>query len=338
MAYRAGDDRNPQGAGQYEVSDGDTEADYWFARMRAPHSAADEAEFEVWRADPDNAEAYALAEDNWVLTHGVPPEYLAAHRKSAAAPAPARSNARWALAAALLLAVSLAFGWVLLGNRGSESVVAGNESGEIRLEDGTRVVLSDGARIETKYSPGERRIFLSGGRARFVVAHDSARPFRVEAGGSETTALGTIFEVDLTGRRPIVHLIEGSVEVRASSTPLAPLRLRPGQRAAVGNDAPVLIETKPAGETVTMDNPAGKGAGPNLLVAESLPLGDVINHANRVGGAKIELADMKIGGRLVSGRFDVSDARSLARQLAAALDLDVKVQAGGYVLMPKIAD
>lgn len=316
----------------------ETEADYWFARMRAPHSDADQVEFEAWRADPDNAEAYALAEDNWVLSDGVPPEYLAAHRKAADAPAPPATNARWALAAALLLAVSLAFGWVLFGNRGSEPIVAGNESGEMRLEDGTRVTLTDGARIEAKYSLEERRIYLSGGRARFEVAHDSARPFRVEAGGSETTALGTVFEVDLTGRLPVVHLIEGSVEVRATTKPQAPIRLRPGQRAAIENEAPVLIETEPAGQTATMVNPVGKVAGPNLLLAEGLPLGAVIDRANRAGGAKIELGDTAIGARLVSGRFDISDARALARQLAAALDLDVKEQAGGYVLMPKIAN
>lgn len=318
------------------MSDRDTEADHWFARMRAPHSPADQAEFGAWRSDPANAEAYALAEENWLLTAGVAPEHLAAHRKAAAAPA-AATDRRWALAAALLLAVSLAFGWALLGNRGTEPIVAGNDSGELRLEDGTRVVLMDGARIDTKYSPGERRIFLSGGRARFLVAHDSGRPFRVEAGASETTALGTVFEVDLTGPRPIIHLVEGSVEVRAAANPRSPLRLRPGQRAAVEDGSPILIETRPAGETVAMINPVGKGDEPNILVADGLPLDAVIDRANRVGSAKIRLADTAIGGRLVSGRFDVSDARSLARQLAAALDLDVEEQAGGYLLLPKIA-
>lgn len=318
------------------MSDRDTEADTWFARIRAPHTAADEAEFEAWRADPENAEAYDLAEENWLLTAGVAPEYLAAHRKAAVPPAPAARNGRWALAAALLLAVSLAFGWVLLGNRGSEPIVAGNESGELRLEDGTRVALMDGARIDTQYSPGERRVILRGGRARFSVAHDTARPFRVEAGGSETTALGTIFEVDLTGARPVVHLVEGSVEIRATAKPGIPLRLRPGQRAAVEKDAPILIETGPAGETVTLVNPVSEGDEASLLVADGLPLGAVVDRANRVGSTKIRLADTAIGGRLVSGRFDVSDARSLARQLAAALDLDVEAQAGGYVLMPKM--
>jgi len=318
------------------VSDRDTEAAHWFARMRTPGAEADRAEFDAWHADPENAEAYANAKEDWLITGGVAEEHLAAHRQVPSKATPP-SRAHWAVAAALVLAISLAFAWVLLGNRGAEPIVADNATGELVLEDGTRVALTDGARVEAEFTSGERRVHLVGGRARFTVAHDSARPFRVEAAGSETTALGTIFEIDLTGRRPVVHLVEGSVEVRATANPQAPLRLRPGQRAAVEKDAPMLIEAKPAGETVTMTIPVGQAEGPNLLLAEGLPLGAVIDRANRVSSARIELADPAIGGQLVSGRFDVSNSRSLARQLAAALDLDLKEQAGRYVLMPKIA-
>lgn len=319
------------------MSDRDTEAAHWFARMRTPGAEADRAEFDAWHADPENAEAYANAKEDWLITGGVAEEHLAAHRQVPSKATPP-SRAHWALAAALVLAISLAFAWVLLDNRGAEPIVADNATGELVLEDGTRVALTDGAHVEAKFAPGERRVLLVGGRARFTVAHDSARPFRVEAAGSETTALGTIFEIDLTGRRPVVHLVEGSVEVRATANPQAPLRLRPGQRAAVEKDAPMLIETKTAGDTVTMTIPVGEAEGPNLLLAEGLPLGAVIDRANRVNSAKIGLADPAIGGHLVSGRFDVSNARSLARQLAAALDLDLKEQAGSYVLMPKIAN
>lgn len=319
------------------MSDRDTEAAHWFARMRTPDAEADRAEFDAWHSDPENAEAYANAKEDWLVTGGVAEEHLAAHRRVPSKATPP-SRTHWALAAALVLAISLAFAWVLLGNGGTDPIVADNATGEVVLEDGTRVALMDGARVEAKFAPGERRVLLVGGRARFTVAHDSARPFRGEAAGSETTALGTIFEIDLTGRRPVVHLVEGSVEVRATANPQAPLRLRPGQRAAIEEDAPVLIETKPTGETVTMDNPVGEAEGSNLLLAEGLPLGAVIDRANRANSAQIGLADTAIGGRLVSGRFDVSDARSLARQLAAALDLDLKEQPGRYVLMPKIAN
>jgi transmembrane sensor len=317
------------------VSDRDTEAATWFARMRASDADTARAEFEAWHADPENAEAYAAAEEDWLITGGVADEHFAAHRQvSSGSTTPSRAH--WALAAALVIAISLAFAWMQLGNGGTDPVVADNSTGEVVLEDGTRVALMDGARVEARFTSGERRVHLVGGRARFTVAHDSARPFRVEAAGSETTALGTIFEIDLTGRRPVVHLVEGSVEVRATAKRHAPLRLRPGQRAAVENDAPILIESKPGGETAAVDDPASGSDRPELLLAEGLPLGAVIDRANRVSSVKIGLADPTIGGRLVSGRFDVSDARSLARQLAAALDLHVQEQPGRYVLLPKI--
>lgn len=316
------------------MSDRDTEAAYWFARMRAPDADGDKADFEAWRAEPENAAAYARAEDNWLLVGGVAPEHLAAHR--AAAATPRRSSAQWALAAALVLALSLGFAWIFLGNRSSEPIVAENSTGEMVLEDGTRVALMDGAKIDPKYSRGERRVILTGGRARFTVAHDATRPFRVEAAGSETTALGTIFEVDLRGREPVIHLVEGSVEIRSTAMPRAPLLLRPGQRATVATDGPKLIEPAASSAPVAMAPPVGSPEPPSLLVADNLPLGAVIDRANRVNAAKIEIADAASGNRLVSGRFDVADAGSLARKLAAALDLEVEDRGDSYLLKAKI--
>ena len=60
----------------------------------------------------------------------------------------------------------------------------------------------------------KRQVVMTGGRARFTVAHDASRPFRVVAGGSEIVALGTCLlytsdaaharsSVDLGGR-PII--------------------------------------------------------------------------------------------------------------------------------------
>lgn len=316
------------------MSDRDAEAAQWFARMRAPDADADRAAFEAWRADPNNAEAYARAEEDWLLTAGVAPEYLAAHRKAADKPSFTRTH--WALAASLVLAISLAFAWILLGNRGAEPIVAENTTGEVVLEDGTRVALMDGATIDADFGKSERRVALSGGRARFTVAHDAARPFRVIAAGSETTALGTIFEVDLTGREPVINLIEGTVEVRAASKRLPLLRLRPGQRAAVAVDGPKLIEPAAGSEPIAMASPVVAAGADSLLIADNLPLGAVLDRANRINAAKIELADASLGGRPISGRFEVADAGSLARKLAVALDLDVEQRGDGYVLKAKI--
>lgn len=316
------------------MSDRDAEAAHWFARMRAPDAEAYRPEFEAWRAGPENAEAYARAEEDWLITAGVAPEYIAVHRKSHGKPA--LSRAHWALAASFILAISVAFAWVILGNHGGEPIVAENATGEIVLEDGTRIALMDGAKLEPNFSRSERRVTLAGGRARFTVAHDAARPFRVEAAGSETTALGTIFEVDLTGREPVIHLVEGSVEIRGNASSGAPLRLRPGQRATVANDGPKLVGTPATGDTVSMSSPVAGTDAASVLNAENLPLSAVVDRANRVNIAKIELAEPAIGNRTVSGKFDVVDAASLARKLAVALDLLVEERGGTYILKAKI--
>lgn len=311
------------------MSDRDSEAGDWFARMRSPSADAARADFEAWRADPDNAAAYARAERDWLLVGGASPEVVDKHRHVPAQPG--RSHTRWALAAALLLALSLPFAWTVMGQRGDAPVVADIGSGELILEDGTRVSLMDGATLRHAFGPKERRIFLSGGRARFTVAHDSARPFRVEGGGSETTALGTIFEVDLTGATPIVQLIEGSVEVRAAAKPERPLRLHPGERAAVTVEGPERVGGL-SPEQLPMQSPVRENGSNSVLLADELPLAAVLDRANRVNGTKIEVAEAALAGRLVSGRFDVSDARSLSRKLAAALDLVVVERAGAYIL------
>lgn len=315
------------------MSDRDSEAAHWFARMRASSAEADRAEFEAWRADPDNAAAYARAEDDWLLVGEASPEAIAVHRT--AQTAPEQSNARWALAAALVLALTLGFAWMFLGHGGAEPVVADSRTGEVILDDGTRVALMDGARIEHRYDARERRVMLVGGRARFTVAHDPSRPFRVTAAGSETTALGTIFEIDLRGVQPIVHLVKGSVEVRASARPDEPVLLHPGDRVTVTADGPHVARAE-GSAAVSMQSPVSDGASATLLIADELPLGAVLDRANRVNALQIEVADPALAGRPVSGRFDVSDAASLSRKLAAALNLAVEDRAGHLVLKAKI--
>ncbi|WP_422062387.1 FecR family protein [Sphingopyxis sp.] len=238
-----------------------------------------------------------------------------------------------------MLALSLGFAWIFLGQRGGEPVVAENATGEVVLEDGTRVALMDGAKFERRFGPNERRVILTGGRARFTVAHDASRPFRVEADGSLTTALGTVFEVDLTGAAPIIHLVEGSVEIGATQGPAAALRLRPGQRATVADNRPQLLRSPSREQETVMTSPVPvpvpDKSPESLLIADKLPLGAVIDRANRVNAVQIELADTALAAKPISGTFDVADARSLSRKLGVAFDLDVQESGGRFILRPK---
>ena len=295
------------------------EATAWLDKMMGADARLHQAEFEEWLAKPANAAAYQEARDSWEFAGGMSRARIEADvRADAAAGEP--GSRRWAFATIMAAAIALGFAWYLIGGNSNEPLVAANSTqGEERLADGTRVTLMNGARIETRFSDGERRVTLHGGRARFEVAHGASRPFLVEAGDSLTRALGTIFEVDLQNDVPRIALIAGSVEVRRLEGGKT-LRLRPGERAEVRSTGPQPVEPEQASA------PAAK------LWAEKLPLGAILDRANREHGVQIRLADPALASLQVTGRFDMTSAEALARTLAAALDLDVETGPEGPVL------
>ena len=293
------------------MSSVEREAAEWAVRMRGTPTEADREAFERWYAKPGNAEAFAMSEDDVALAR-------TGSRSRIEAKAGSERNAagglRWAVATIAAFGIALAFAWHMNRQTDTPQIATGPMlPGQLRLADGSTVMLMDGAWAEPQFSESERRIRLHGGRAKFDVAHDSARPFIVVAGISETTALGTVFEVDARSDVPKVKLLRGSVEVRLGGTAKA-VRLAPGESAEVSGTGPRLI---PA-----MTSPVQATEPATMLVADRLPLGAVIDAANKANAKPIRLADPALASLPVTGRFDVADGASLARKLAAALGLE----------------
>lgn len=290
----------------------DTRAGHWYARMHGPDADSSRAAFETWMGDPANAAAYAAYEDDRELTGELPAAFRARSRAEREASRFAFGGSQWAMASAAAIALLLVIGWQF-SQRGDTPQIASGPMlpGELRLADGSHVTLMDGAWAEPKFTDTERRLVLHGGRARFVVAHDAGRPFIVVAGNSETTALGTIFEIDTRAAVARIKLVRGAVEVRRAGTAKA-VRLAPGESAEVtARGARRLPAPRDATQTT-------------MIEADNLPLGAVIDRANRTNAVPIRLADPALAAHKLTGEFDVADSRALARKLAAALDLKVK--------------
>ncbi|MGL3822295.1 FecR family protein [Sphingopyxis sp. R3-92] len=304
------------------MSRADSEATAWLDKMMGPDADMHREAFDEWLAKPGHAKAYDEARDNWNWAGDMSTARIAADVR-ADAPERELGGRRWAFATILAAVMAVGFAWYLVGRDNDQPIVATNSAqGENRLADGTRVTLMDGARIETRFTDGERRVILHDGRARFEVAHDASRPFFVEAGDSVTRALGTIFEVDLRADVPRIALVEGSVEVRRLEGGKT-LRLRPGERAEVRSTGPEPITNEEA------------KAPAKSLWADNLPLGAILDRAGRDNGVKISLADPALASLRVTGRFDMTDARKLALKLGAALDLKVEFGANGPILGTK---
>jgi transmembrane sensor len=138
------------------------------------------------------------------------------------------SRVRVAIATSLAGA-ALAVGallWVGSGDRASSLPVGALvESAQapvaVQLEDGSRVELSPRAQLRLVKN-GKREVLLElrAGKARFAVAHDRSRPFKIDAGGAEIRVVGTRFELTRSqqagGEQLSVSVSEGVVEVRRS--------------------------------------------------------------------------------------------------------------------------
>ncbi|MGR4892714.1 FecR family protein [Sphingopyxis sp. LARHCG72] len=299
---------------------GGPSAEDWLALMEGPDAAQYRAAFEAWHGDPANAKAYARLRSDFDAAS----QLSAGEIASLAGPHDAARRKRrqqWAIAAMVVLSLSAGLAWTAIGPDSQKPVIAAPaKTGEQRLDDGTLVALFDGAAIEPQFTDSERVVTMASGRARFTVAHDSSRPFRVVAGTSVTTALGTVFEVDLRSAAPRIRLLKGSVEVANRSEGGRALRLAPGESAEVGADGPRRVPA--LASSVATDK----------LEADKMPLGAIVDRANRVNARKIRLADPALAALPVSGRFEIGEGDALARKLAAALDLGLEAGPGGPVL------
>ena len=115
--------------------------------------------------------------------------------------------------------------------------------GEYRLElsDGTAVYLnaSTTLRYPVAFRGATRDVWLTG-EAYLQVARDTARRFRVHAGGATVSVLGTVFNVasEADGRQTVTTLVSGSVEVDNGGESRV---IRPGEQAVTRKDAAAVV-------------------------------------------------------------------------------------------------
>ncbi|KAK0361209.1 hypothetical protein LTR94_024265 [Friedmanniomyces endolithicus] len=212
----------------------DREAADWHARLgERPVAATTLEDFRVWREAPGNADAYRRVEAVWRATGSLSSDADIQVITRDTLHASSRRRPSWYKrlfpAVAVLAPVAAAIGlFIWLPTRGSYETGVGQQH-KVELADGSRIHLDTDTQLKVRYGDGERRILLERGQALFSVAHDPERPFTVQAGHAEVTALGTVFDVrrETTGAR--VTLVEGVVSVKATSQ-ASTWRLAPGDQ------------------------------------------------------------------------------------------------------------
>ena len=321
-------------------ADIDREASGWLARSRMTRlSGAEQAAFEAWSADPKNAAAFeAMArtlEDISALSSLADLEPLAPARRRALVyrDGPRR---RVIAAAGIGVAAAATIAVAIMPTLDRPTMRAATRVAEVRvvtLPDGSRVTLGAKSQISVRFEGGVRRVQLTNGEAFFEVAHDPARPFEVETGGTVIRDIGTKFDVKRGAGGVEVAVLEGSVQVEGRSIlPGATHTLTAGQRVTTtqARIGPIAAPMASVGAVQTASSAAGEWRS-GQLTYDDTRLADVVADLNRYYGPGVKLAPGALAETRLAASFKVGEIDKFLTELPTVAPVEVTRDAAGAV-------
>lgn len=210
----------------------------------------------------------------------------------------------------------------------------------IRLSDGSEVILSPGSSISYKklFDSSKRDVSLTG-KAYFKVEKNPAKPFSVLTGDFATTALGTEFEVNTFGlHKLVVRLFTGKVKVHAPdyAGSFNAVYLAPGQEVSINvNNRSVDVrgEFKPEVRQLAKKvTPASKTVDLNF---ENEPLVNVFNKLSVVYNISIEYNMSQIDGLYFTGAVLQTDSINNIITLIANMNGFVALHVDNHFVIQK---
>nr|WP_225919858.1 FecR family protein [Pseudomonas khorasanensis] len=309
----------------------------WLSLLHDQPSTGDQLTFSQWlRADPAHAEAYARAQVLWELSEG-PARTLADEEAVAlqgflqAMERPRRSSLRrWsaalAMAACLLLMVSLGSGWQpqrWIDDLGADYVSAPGEIRTVTLADQTQVTLDADSAIAVDFGQGQRRVQLIRGAGFFNVSH-TGDPFVVAAEQGEARVLGTQFEVRLQPHGAQVTVLSGRVGVIADLDRQQQI-LTAGQQVAYADGK--------AEKLHAVDSEAQLAWRQGWLTYYKTTLADVVADLRRYYPGRIVVLNDALAARRVSGSFPSKDPQAVLNSLQGVLGFEQHRVLGSLIIL-----
>jgi transmembrane sensor len=336
------------------------EASLWLAGLDRGLSDVERADLRGWLRDPLNNRAFLEMGKLWrgldavaVLSELFPlsPEVLnpTPRRSFTAIIVPAVAAACIAAVGTFMLAGDTP--WSIMQKRPplppvfSETYrTAVGETRVAKLADGSTVTLNTRTRIVIFYSPTSRDVYLQYGEARFDVARENARPFKVYMGKREVQALGTTFNVRLlTPETAEITVTEGKVKV-LYDTP------RPAYSPARRRDQVIQGETIVSAQEFALIEPGLQTVRKlddteismrlawqrGMLFFQGEPLELVLDEMNRYTSARFVFADETLREARVGGYFRAGDVESLRSTLRHNFLIDSAQDAQGRIVLSPI--
>jgi transmembrane sensor len=290
--------------------------EWWLLQQEQGLSEARQQEWLAWRqADPLHEQAWQrIAGVNQQLAGMAAPQQAGIAR---AALAPRKPAARRRVVQALALA---AFGggvaWQLEQRTPwrswvAEARTARGERRQLRLDDGTELVLNGASALDIAYGPAHRWLRLREGEVLVTTARDSvrpARPFAVLTDQGEALALGTRFSVRTLASGGVrVAVFEGAVRLTPRLQPAASVVLGAGEQASL--QAGGVSVPEPVHEDSTSWTEG-------MLVARGMPLADLLAALQPYSDAQLS-CEPELAGLRISGTYPLADVPRVLAVLEA---------------------
>jgi transmembrane sensor len=239
---------------------------------------------------------------------------------------------RLAAAAVALAAFAGISIWFSIADRSTTAEYATRigEQRAVTLEDGSTVTLNTATHLQVRYSRKWRSVELISGEALFAVHPDSSRPFSVLALGGVTTAVGTVFAVELRAGSAAVSVLEGTVTVAPSvSVPSRqPLRVTVGQAVDYN-------QTGASGAVYGANAQRIRAWQSNRILFANERLADAIEEYNRYCTTPLVLEAPALADRRVDGLFRIGDQEAFIHALERALPLRDERTGDSVRLIPR---
>jgi transmembrane sensor len=303
----------------------------WFLRVRSEDASVEDLpELQRWiESDPENALAYQQVSSAW-RTVG---EYASApgivigrrdaledsHRAGRHGSGSLLKAGRWVAAACFGLVALGTGAWWVFSPHWTEYSTPLSEQRTVTLADASVIVLDAQSRVRVRYTDKERAIALVEGQARFSVAKDPLRPFRVRARDQTVVALGTQFDVELISKTVLVTLIEGHVAVggvtshpppaAGSATNTSAAARTPGQQVVVELTAGEGLRVHDDGRAVLLSNvdlTRATAWQKGRVFFDNEPLSAAVERINRYARQQVKV-DPSVAAVGISGVFNSGD-------------------------------
>jgi len=227
---------------------------------------------------------------------------------------------RQSLKGLLILAATGLAGWAVGRNtplldsveRLSADLSTGTgETREATLSDGSRIWLNALSALNVRFDARQRLLQLRAGEVLIDTAQDLGRAFWVETEQGRMRALGTRFSVRQNDRSTVLNVYEGAVE--ASNRQGESQVVQAGQQ---------LVFSAGRLNTATAADPSREAWRRGVLLADNLPLGELIEELSRYRPGHLH-CDPAVANLSVMGSFPLKDTDQALRLLEAALPIRI---------------